>query len=305
MAAPRIVPRARRRAAASDTTGGATSPRIPPLRTSSRRWRRVRLGLAFLLFCVLLRGVVRPLVPELGSRSPRLARTKHARAAAGSTRPPEPDRRHLGEPTPPRLAEAWQPLGLYDDIDFGARVVRLPLSDDYDLRCPINAHASGFTAENLRLAIARLRAVYPGQLVIGDISRPNGGPFGAHRSHQSGRDVDIWLPIIGGLYRTAPECSSCGTDWCRPAPDDVDWRVAWSLIRALAHTGAVAHVFLDRSLHPRLRAAALASGAEPQEVDRAIQPRPGAPALIMHSAGHTRHIHVRFICGPDEPACED
>ncbi|MBK6515916.1 MAG: penicillin-insensitive murein endopeptidase [Polyangiaceae bacterium] len=58
-----------------------------------------------------------------------------------------------------------------------------------------------------------MRADYRGQIVIGDVSRRDGGPFGRHRSHRTGRDVDIWLPVIGGAYRSDPKCANCGTGW--------------------------------------------------------------------------------------------
>lgn len=199
----------------------------------------------------------------------------------------------------PAAAQPLPPRATHGVLKDG---VRLPRSVVYDLRCPYNAHAARFTAAHLFAGLARLRARYPGQIVIGDVSRKHGGPFGKHRSHQSGRDVDIWLPIRGGSYRTAPECVSCGNSWCRPQRDEIDWPGTWALIRALAATGAVEHVFLDRALHPELRAAALAAGATPSELRRVIQRRPGAPALVLHSAGHLSHIHVRFIPAPEQIA---
>lgn len=183
--------------------------------------------------------------------------------------------------------------------------LQLPASPDYDLRCPMNAHASSFTAGRLLTAMTRLRAHYRGQIVLGDLSRGRGGAFGKHRSHQSGRDVDIWLPIVGGRYRSAPECEHCGTPWCRPDPAEVDWRATWDLIAALRDTGGVRQIFLDRSLHAELRAAAREAGLDEPALDRAVQRRRGAAALVTHSPGHLHHIHVRFRCGPDEPDCED
>jgi murein endopeptidase len=55
-------------------------------------------------------------------------------------------------------------------------------------------------------------AKYPGsaRLVVGDLSRPHGGPFGSkyggigHASHQNGLDVDIYYPRRDGL-ETSPE----------------------------------------------------------------------------------------------------
>lgn len=183
--------------------------------------------------------------------------------------------------------------------------VQIPRSRDYDLRCPLNAHASSFTAHHLLNAIARLRVRYRGQLIIGDLSRQDGGSYGPHKSHQSGRDVDVWLPHRAGSYHEDPACSACGTLWCRPDPAEVDWAATWELVRVLADTDAVRNIFLDRSLHPELRAAARTAGADEETIARTIQPRSGAPALVTHIANHTKHIHVRFRCGPDEPDCHD
>lgn len=185
------------------------------------------------------------------------------------------------------------------------RALRLPPHPDYDLRCPAHAHASSSTTSHLLAALADLRGEYRGQIVLGDLSREDGGAYGPHLSHQSGRDVDIWLPIVGGQYRTAPACRRCGTPWCRPEPGEIDWRATWRLVAALAATGAVRQIFLDRSHHDSLRAAARTAGLDDPALARAIQARRGAPALVTHSAGHTRHLHVRFRCAPDEPTCGD
>lgn len=214
------------------------------------------------------------------------------------------------ETAAPALAAAVLP----DDATSGGRphdagrlerALQLPPHPDYDLRCPFNAHASSFTAANLLAALADLRGAYRGQIVVGDLSREDGGAYGPHLSHQSGRDVDVWLPIVGGQYRAAPACRQCGTPWCRPEPHEIDWRATWRLVAALAATGAVKQIFLDRAHHEALRAAARAAGLDDAALARAIQRRPGAPALVTHSAGHTRHLHVRFRCGPDDRDCAD
>lgn len=181
--------------------------------------------------------------------------------------------------------------------------LRLPPDPRYDLRCPGHAYASSATATALLSGLGRLRERYRGQIVVGDLSRAEGGRYGPHRSHQSGRDVDLWLPIVGGLYRSSPACRRCGTSWCRPLPHEIDWRATWALIDALVQTGAVQQVFLDRALLPRLREAARAAGLDAAALRRAVQHKPGAPALVTHSAGHVHHLHVRFRCGADEPAC--
>lgn len=224
------------------------------------------------------------------------------------------ERLHFWAPVPAAPPPAYTPAKF--EIPTGARssgranaggsladAVQLPDLPEYDLRCPYNAHASSHTADRLLAAIAALRVRYPGQIVVGDLSREDGGAYGRHASHQSGRDVDLWLPRRGGYYREADECFHCGTRWCRPDPEEVDWPATWALVVALRDTGAVQNIFLDRTLHPALREAAHAAGLSDEQVLRAIPRRPGPGALVTHSNNHTRHIHVRFRCGPDEPGC--
>ncbi|MCB9702221.1 MAG: penicillin-insensitive murein endopeptidase [Myxococcales bacterium] len=193
-------------------------------------------------------------------------------------------------------------------VNAGALVdpLRLPALDLYTLRCPATAHATAATAHALLAALAcmRARSGYQGELVVGDLSRADGGPFGHHRSHQSGRDVDLWLPIAGGRYGRG--CPRCGTDLCPPTAASIDWAIAWELVAALAERPEVEVIFLDHALQAELRRAALAAGEAPTRLDRLIQwPRVGAPALVQHSPGHQRHMHVRFRCGAGDEACVD
>jgi murein endopeptidase len=190
--------------------------------------------------------------------------------------------------------------------DAGALVhaITLPPSPDYTIRCPAHAHASSATVTELMLALAsfRNRSDYHGELVVGDLSQHDGGRYGPHRSHQSGRDVDLWLPVRGGHYRRG--CIHCGTDLCRPSPREVDWPATWQLVQALASRGAVQDIFLDWSLQPALRAAARQQGAPTTQLERQIQhPVRGRAALVKHAAGHIHHLHVRFRCPAHDPGC--
>lgn len=191
--------------------------------------------------------------------------------------------------------------------DAGALVhaLQLPPSPDYTIRCPAHAYASSATIAELMRAIAdfRNRSGYRGELVVGDLSQSGGGRYGPHRSHQSGRDVDLWLPVRGGRHRRG--CAHCGTDLCRPGPDEIDWATAWSLVQALAARGSVQDIFLAWESQPALRRAAVEAGTPDAELARQIQhPVRGRGSLIKHAAGHTRHLHVRFRCPPDDPDCD-
>lgn len=190
--------------------------------------------------------------------------------------------------------------------DAGALVhaLALPPSPDYTIRCPAHAHASSTTVNELMLALASFRnhSDYRGELIVGDLSQHTGGRYGPHRSHQSGRDVDLWLPVRGGRYRRG--CVHCGTDLCRPSPREVDWSATWQLIQALASRGAAQDIFLDWSLQPALRTAAALQGAPTAQLARQIQhPVRGRAALVKHAAGHLHHLHVRFRCPTNDPGC--
>jgi len=175
-----------------------------------------------------------------------------------------------------------------------------------ELRCSMHAFATNHTVKTLLGAIADFRAQgYKGDIMIGDLSRREGGQYGPHKSHQSGRDADIWLLTKSKTYKQ--NCHNCSTKKCRPEPADVDWNDQWRFIKALDATGQVQEIFLSDWLQPKLFEAAKAQGATPEELKRMIQhPRkPGYPALVMHSDGHIHHIHVRFKCAPDDAGCSN
>ena len=189
-----------------------------------------------------------------------------------------------------------------------ANPIRIYETDLFRLRCVTHAYASSHTLQQLESSIARVRNRhnYRGMIMVGDVSRKVGGRYGRHLSHQSGRDVDVWLPIEGGAYRRdGKKCNHCRTTWCRPEPEEVDWDATLTLVQSLAATDAVKYIFLDRELHEPLREAARRSGLAPIDIDRLVQRRSGIPATVTHIKNHRHHIHVRFKCGPDETGCVD
>ena len=65
------------------------------------------------------------------------------------------------------------------------------------------------------------------RVVIGDISRRRGGPFGAHASHQQGLDVDVYYPRRGDGRARTPR-----------GPGEVDRRRAQWLVERFARERA-------------------------------------------------------------------
>lgn len=175
--------------------------------------------------------------------------------------------------------------------------VQLPESDLYTVREPAIAWASSHTTEVIQRAFATFRyeSGYEGEVIIGSISRRRGGRFPPHVSHQSGRDIDIRLPLLPGVV-----------DRIEPHPDEVDWSAAWELTKAFVDTGEVIAIYLEVPLQRRLFQAAMWEGMTPEELRPYIQwpSKVGhAGAVVRHEKGHDGHIHVRLKCGPDEPRC--
>lgn len=174
--------------------------------------------------------------------------------------------------------------------------VQIPESPGYELRFPDMAYGTTFAVEALLAAIRRFQATssYAGVLRIGAMSTARGGPLGSHRSHQTGRDVDIRLPRRVGVPRGIPL-----------TPKRIDWLATWHLILAF-ETAEVAVIFLDTATQRRVSRAAKAAGVAPETIGRILQyPRGShiASALVQHAPGHDTHMHVRFRCGPCEPEC--
>ncbi|MFV8750193.1 penicillin-insensitive murein endopeptidase [Nannocystaceae bacterium ST9] len=176
--------------------------------------------------------------------------------------------------------------------------VQLPeIPELYTRRFDRIAHGSSHAIKTIVTAFANFRheSGYEGEILVGSIARPNGGRFPPHKSHQSGRDVDIRLPMLPWFETTID-----------PRAEEIDWRAVWALIDAFLATGEVEMIFLDHELQRPLYYAALSLGATPEELDRIITwpQRDGkGKQLIRHARGHDGHIHVRIKCGDDEPTC--
>ncbi|MCB9714755.1 MAG: penicillin-insensitive murein endopeptidase [Myxococcales bacterium] len=176
--------------------------------------------------------------------------------------------------------------------------VLLPLSDLYTRKEPTSGlwgSSHAILQIHRAFAIFRHDTGYEGEVVIGALSRRRGGRFSPHVSHQSGRDIDIRLPLWPGAD---PDGS--------PSIDEIDWYAAWGLVRAFIDTGEVDTIFLDVSRHRFLYEAARGMGETPESLEAVIKwPRWSGDSrpVVRHSKGHDTHIHVRIKCGPDEPRC--
>jgi murein endopeptidase len=166
---------------------------------------------------------------------------------------------------------------------------------------------------NLQLALAKFRhhSGYAGPLIVSDMSTYRGRAFGSHDSHQSGRDVDVWLPLrmqpdgatVRGVRIEADEEPDFRLLSAQRA-SDVDWPATWELVKALIRTGEVQYIFLSRSRQRHLYRAAKADGHDARALGEVLQyPRRAQTAIVRHAPDHTRHLHVRFRCADHERRC--
>jgi murein endopeptidase len=174
----------------------------------------------------------------------------------------------------------------------------LPEGEEWMLR-PMRRRAFGTrtTIESLVRAFTVFGAEYPDTppIRVGEISGPRGGRANPHKSHRSGRDVDI-----GYVLKNPPS-----NGWRRATPRDFDTERNWALIRALVETGNVQQIYVSAGLQKLLKKHA-AKDLGPEELavyfwDDAAGPQ--QEPILKHQDGHRDHMHVRFACEPENPRC--
>jgi penicillin-insensitive murein endopeptidase len=194
-------------------------------------------------------------------------------------------------------------------LRFGTRI-----NDDRDMRVKEGSLDSRFgTGELVRLISRAAQDVafrYPrSQLTVGDLSRPGGGRFRPHVSHQSGRDVDLGFYLLD--RRSTPlnahlfvrmNNQGMGKQWGQLYKFDAARN--WALVESLLSqpTTDVQHIFVSNAIKRVLIRQALKEHANPEVLMRArrviTQPSHGAP--------HRSHFHVRIYCADDDrPMCKD
>ncbi len=181
-----------------------------------------------------------------------------------------------------------------------AAAVRLPSHIGYAVREPSRAWGMSRAIDWLVQAFDFVVAADPGapRVRVHDLSLRYGGPMSGHKSHKSGRDVDITY------YQRSCQTECLG----RPvAASELDAGRQWRLLQYWLQHGQAEFIFVDYALQRPLYAQAKSAGATPRQLARWFQyPRgPGFPAgVIRHVPNHANHVHVRFRCALTDRACE-
>jgi penicillin-insensitive murein endopeptidase len=164
--------------------------------------------------------------------------------------------------------------------------VAMPENEAWKLVNPPNVYGTEETVNALKLSLRSVYEHFPNTPVvsIGHLSAKNGGHLNPHKSHQSGRDVDIsfyYDNVASQWYKTA-------------TPSNLDLPRTLYLVRTLVEKTPIEMILMDQSLHEPLRRYALEQGLDREWVEGLFTTRPGHPAIIRHAPGHATHLHLRF-----------
>ena len=183
---------------------------------------------------------------------------------------------------------------------------QLPPGPGYYRRRPHHAFGTNETITQLLHVIAAVQKAHPKihDLAIGDISAENGGHLAGHKSHQSGRDVDLGF-YFEGQPAAGPKA------FIRADRVPLDYEATWTLITSLAgrsaKTSRVEYMFIDygvqQLLHDWAKKKKRATKGTLTWLFQYPRGRRAMRGLIRHEPGHAAHIHVRFKCPKGDPKC--
>lgn len=181
------------------------------------------------------------------------------------------------------------------------RAKRIRPSGSLRLKNPERGYVYGHPALVLMLHRASrqmAKDVAGSVLLVGDLSRKQGGPLAGHRSHQSGRDVDIGFFVLGPDQKPRQLkdfVSFNGDGRARDGSGLVfdDYR-NWLLVQLLFkdHRARVRHVFVSTPLRERLLSFARERPAFRQYHEQAAK----ILTEPQNSSAHDDHFHVRIAC---------
>jgi LysM repeat protein len=174
--------------------------------------------------------------------------------------------------------------------------VQLPRDKAYYLRHPKRAWGLPHVVESTRAAVVAVKKQHPGvhRLAIGDISAERGGRLSGHKSHRSGRDVDVGL-----YFRRTP--ASYPQKFVGAGVAPLDLAATWSLIEAFYEQskkpGGPVQIFLDFEVQGRIYEWARGKGVSRRVLREVFQFPHGRWArrgLVRHEPAHDDHLHVRY-----------
>ena len=137
-------------------------------------------------------------------------------------------------------------------------------------------------------------------VLLGELSRRGGGRARPHRSHRSGRDVDL------GYVLLQPPAAHRFT---RATLETLDAAATWDLVQRLLATESVESIYITADVQVQLLPFAIPR-VDPSQLPAvfsvlATDVRDQKKALIRHVRGHDDHMHIRFSCTQADLGCKE
>lgn len=169
--------------------------------------------------------------------------------------------------------------------------MQMPPGKNYVVKHPSLSWGRPKTIQGIQSAISKYKSRVKGgpKVHVGDISKKGGGKFPPHKSHRTGRDVDMGYVLKGDLadevrFRNATNKTM-----------DVDR--TWKLVKAFVDTPGVRYIFMDYNVQKILYEHGKKYGVSQDTLDEMFQYPRGRRrhyGIIRHEPGHVNHFHVRF-----------
>jgi len=164
--------------------------------------------------------------------------------------------------------------------------VQLEESGLFHIVVPDASYGTEETLFYLTRATEAVHVEHPGTrpLHIGHLSRQGGGYLRPHKSHQSGRDVDV------GFYYSTRD-----TWYRRATPTNLDLPRTWTFLRSLVTDTDVEMIFVASYIQHMIRKYAESVGEDPVWLHALFDGAGPRGPMFRHAPGHATHFHVRFF----------
>lgn len=162
------------------------------------------------------------------------------------------------------------------------------------------SYATRQVVSELALSLTQWHEQYPDAhpVKLGELSKRDGGRARPHKSHRSGRDVDVGYVMLE---------RDDGHRFVSVTDDNLDAEATWGLIRQLIASGTVESIFVANSVQEQLIpfAAASMTKEEQQATFSVLEPDAWAKKRTTLRAvrGHDDHMHIRFRCSKADDEC--
>lgn len=163
------------------------------------------------------------------------------------------------------------------------------------------SYATRQTVETLAQALTQWHERYPdaNPVKLGEFSKRGGGRVRPHKSHRTGRDVDL-----GYVMRDPDD----GHRFVAVTDDNLDAEATWGLVQRLLASGAVESIFIADSVQEQLvpLAAETMDEAQRRATFSVLEPdaRAKKKTTLKAVRGHDDHMHVRFQCTEADVNCK-